>query len=112
MLRGPQCRSRTGDHHSAVTVAHQQRSAQFLGLDEVGHILDVRLQPDIGRPQMRAIPVPVSVTACTSYPASRSGARTRRQIQAPPQAPRTSTISGVTSRCVDAPIAVKWSPVG
>ena len=44
-----------------------------------------------GRRRCARSPSPVSVTACTSWPAARSGPSTRRQIQAPPQAPCTST---------------------
>jgi hypothetical protein len=52
-----QRRGGAGDHHAAVAVAHQRQVMQLLGLDQAEHVVDVRLQRDVGPAQVRALAV-------------------------------------------------------
>jgi hypothetical protein len=103
-VHAPAAVGHPGDDLAAIAVAHQHDVVQFLGICQRQHVGDMGLQADLRLAQVGAVAVAGQRGGVHLEAGLAQRASTRRQIQAPPQAPCTRTMvgsgSGMVGTCV------------
>ncbi len=96
---------RARDDAAAVRVAAEHDVGELLPTNQVHDVGDMRVESDLRRNQVRALPMPVSVGVNTSCPSACSALRTRFQHQLPCHAPctRTNVAMSTPKRRLDGP---------